>query len=311
MSPPLSSRQVVAGHLALSVSQVAFGLFPIFGVIVFRPGGLSPLGVGAWRVAGGSLVLGLLAAARHGRRALPRRADLARFVACSWLGVAINQGLFLVGLSRSTPVHAALVMALIPVFTFVIASAVGLERFSALRALGVAVALAGLLPLVFDGGLHSLGAYGLGNLLMVANACSYAFYLVLTKPLTRRYPPLVIIAWSYIFSLVALPLFVPGQRLVPAAHAAAAWWGIAYIVAFPTILAYLLNVFALARLRASTTAVYVYAQPLITAIAAWFVFGERPDEAMGLAAAALFVGIWLVARHPPPAELPATRAAEA
>jgi drug/metabolite transporter (DMT)-like permease len=295
-------RSIAAGHVALTFVQVAFGLLPIFATFVFRPGGISPLGVGAWRVAGGSVVLGTLAAAIYGRRAIPRREDLVRFVACAWLGVAVNQGLFLVGLSRSTPVNAALIMALIPVFTFVIAAVLRQEVYSGLRALGVVIALAGLLPLLFTDGLHSLGRYGFGNLLMVANALCYSFYLVLTKPLTRTYPPVVIIAWSYLFSLVALPVFVPGQPLVPTAGMA--WWGIAYIVAFPTIIAYLLNVFALGRLRASTTAVYIYAQPLVTATAAWFVFGERPTPAMLLAAGALFVGIWLVARRPPPVELP-------
>ncbi|HEX9633258.1 MAG TPA: DMT family transporter [Gemmatimonadales bacterium] len=165
MRPAAPPRPIVAGHVALAGAQVAFGLLPIFGTIVFRPGGLSPR---------------------------------------------------------------------------------------------VALALAGLLPLLFASGLRSLGAYGFGNLLMVANAFCYSTFLVLTKPLTRRYPTLVILAWAYLFSLVGLVVFLPGQRLVPAPHAAAAWWGIAYIVIFPTIVAYIRNVFALARLRASTTAVYVY-----------------------------------------------------
>jgi drug/metabolite transporter (DMT)-like permease len=296
------ARSIAAGHVALGFTQVAFGLLPIFATFVFRPGGISPFGVGAWRVAGGSVVLGGLAGALYGRRAIPRREDLVRFVACAWLGVAVNQGLFLLGLSRSTPVNAALVMALIPVFTFAIAAALRQEVYSGLRALGVAIALAGLLPLLFTDGLLSLGQYGFGNLLMVSNALCYSFYLVLAKPLTRHYPPVVIIAWTYLFSLVALPAFMWGQPLVPTAGVA--WWGIAYIVAFPTIVAYLLNVFALGRLRASTTAVYIYAQPLVTATAAWFVFGERPTPAMLLAAAALFVGIWLVAWRPPLPELP-------
>jgi drug/metabolite transporter (DMT)-like permease len=289
---------ILAGHLALAGAQVAFGLLPVVGTIVFRPGGISPLAVGAWRVAGGSLVLGAIVFARYGRAAIPARSDVPRFIACAMLGVAINQGLFLLGLARSTPVNAGIVMALIPVFTFGLAAAVGQERFSALRALGVAVALGGLLPLLFSSGL-SLGAYGLGNLFMAANAACYSAYLVLAKPLTRRYPALVIIAWAYVLSLVALVVFVPGQRLVPEPGAAAAWWGIAYIVLFPTILAYLLNVFALAHLRASTTAVYVYAQPLVAGTAAWIVFGELPTPAMLLAAVAVFGGIWLVGRRPP------------
>jgi drug/metabolite transporter (DMT)-like permease len=294
----------LAGHVALAVSQVAFGLFPIFGTHAFT-GGISPLGVGAWRIAGGAAVLGGLAGLVHGARALPRRADLPRLAACAVLGVALNQGLFLVGLSRSTPLHAGLVMSMIPVFTFLVAAAVRLERFSLRRGLGIALALTGVLPLVFDGGLGSLGRFGAGNLLMVTNALSYSCYLVVAKPLTARYPALVLIAWSYVLSVPALLYYLPGARLVPAPGAEVAWWSLAYIVAFPTILAYLLNVFALARLGASTTAVYVYFQPVVTGIASWIAFGERPSGAMLLAAAGLFTGVWLVAASADPS--PAAR----
>ncbi len=289
----------MVGHVALSAVQVGFGLFPVFGVIAFQPGGFSPLGVGTWRIGVGAIVLGMLAVLRYGRAMLPARRDIAVLVACAMLGVAVNQGLFLVGLSRSTPMNAGLVMSLIPVFTFAIAAVVGLERFSGLRALGVLVALGGTAPLLLTDGLDGLGAHGLGNLLMVANGLSYSCYLVLSKPLTRRYPALVITAWSYVFAVAALPAFAIGQRLTPETGMGTVWWSLLYILAVPTVLAYLLNMFALARVRASTVAVYVYSQPLISGLASWAVFGERPTVAMGLAAPAIFLGIWLVSRRPP------------
>jgi drug/metabolite transporter (DMT)-like permease len=69
--------------------------------------------------------------------------------------------------------------------------------------------------------------------------------------------------------------------------------------------------FALERVRATTTAVYIYAQPLVAGIASWMIFGERLSANMGLAAICLFVGIWLVARRPPEiAEAPSKAAAK-
>jgi drug/metabolite transporter (DMT)-like permease len=296
---------LAAGHIALAAAQIAFGLFPIFGQIVFQPGGLTPFGVLTWRLVGGSLAIGGLAALTYGRRAIPARGDVVRAFVGALLGVGINQGLFLVGLSRSTPMNAGLVMAMIPVFTFVLAAAVGQERFSPSRAVGLAIALTGMLPLLFAGGIGRLGAYGLGNLFMVANALSYSGYLVVTKPLTERYPPLVVIAWAYVFSLICLPFAAVGQKLLPDPGFTAAWWSLAYIVAFPTVIAYLLIMFALTRLRASTTAFYVFFQPLVTGIASWVVFGEQPSRYMLVAATALLLGVWLVARRAaiaPPAE---------
>ncbi len=300
---PARDRRIVTGHVALAAVQVAFGLFPVFGALAFAPGGIGPLAVGAWRIVAGSAALGALAFWRFGRRAFPVGRDVPVLFACAMLGVAVNQGLFLVGLSRSTPMNAGLVMSLIPVFTFAIAAVVGQERFSLARALGVVVALAGTLPLLFGSGLGSLGAYGLGNLLMVTNALMYSSYLVLSKTLTRRYPVLVITAWAYLFSLVAVPAFAWGQDLMPDPGAATAWWSLLYILAVPTVLAYLLNMFALARVRASTVAVYVYSQPILSGLASWVVFGEQPTVAMAFAAPPLFLGIWLVGRRPPPVHL--------
>lgn len=303
-SPP-PDRRVVAGHAALAAVQVFFGVFPVVGTLAFAPGGLSPLAVGAWRIVAGSLAIGGLAFARFGRRAWPMRADVPLFFAAAMLGVAVNQGLFLVGLAHSTPMNAGLVMSLIPVFTFGIAAIVRQERFSVVRLSGVAIALAGSLPLLFAEGIGTLGAYGLGNLLMVANALCYSGYLVLSKVLTRRYPVIVIAAWAYLYSLVAVPVFATGEHLLPEPGATAAWWSLAYILLVPTVVAYLLNMFALARVRASTVAVYVYAQPIIAGLTSWIAFGERPTPSMLLAASGLFVGVWLVGRRPPPVRLAA------
>ena len=105
--------------------------------------------------------------------------------------------------------------------------------------------------------------------------------------------------YSYLLILgtTVLPLFLAGGGVLPQPGHPEVWLAIAYVVLFPTVLGYLLNIFALRRLRASTTAVYVYIQPLITALAAWWVFAERPGPSMLASAAALFVGITLVSRR--------------
>lgn len=291
-------RGAAAGHSALLAVQVCFGLFPVFGILAFAPSGFTPLGVGSWRIATGALVLGALAFSAFGREALPRRRDLPRFLICGLLGVALNQGLFLEGLARSTPMNAGLVMSLIPVFTFALAATVGQERFNPVRAAGVLIALAGALLLLFGQGGRFAAGYGFGNLLMVLNGLSYAAYLVISKELVGRYRSLVVIAWVYIFALPYLPYFVAGERLIADAEATTSWWSLAYILAFPTVLAYLLNMFALARVRVTTTAIYIYMQPFVAGIASWLVFGERLRTGMAIAAACVFAGIWLVARRP-------------
>lgn len=288
---------LLAGHLALVAVQFCFGLFPIFALWAFAEGAFTPFGVAGWRMLAGALVLGAIAFGVHGRGALPTARDLPLLCACSLLGVTFNQGLYLQGLSRSSAVDAGLVMALIPVFTFSIAALVRQERFRPLRAVGVVIALLGTLPLLSLQGIDLEPARRLGNLLMVLNALSYSAYLVLSRPLAQRYPPLVLIAWVYVLALPAVPIFAWNENLFPLATPRA-YWSMGFIIVFATILGYLLNVFALSRLRASTTATYVYSQPLITGLAGTWFLGEKLSASTLQAAAFIFCGIYLVSRRP-------------
>ncbi|MEM9382163.1 MAG: DMT family transporter, partial [Planctomycetota bacterium] len=288
-----------SGLVALAAVQVCFGLFPVFGGLAMdAERGFSPFAVAGWRIAVGAVVLLLLAGAIHGRRALPERRDLGRLAGFAVLGIVLNQGLFLVGLQRSTPMNAGLVICLIPVFAYAVAVALRRERLHATRALGVLVALAGGVPLFLSGGADLSSSHAFGNLLMAGNALCYAIYLVLSKPLLTRMPPLALVAWIYVLSVPFLPLFLAGQDMAPEMASRGAWLSLAYVIVFPTIVAYALNTFALARVEASTTAFFIFAQPIITAVAAWLLLAERPTLELGLAAVGLFAGMALVLRRP-------------
>ncbi|MEZ5988161.1 MAG: DMT family transporter [Planctomycetota bacterium] len=278
------------GLWALVAVQLLFGMFPVTGKLAFAS--FAPEALAGWRIAVGSAVLLTAAFLRHGRRAVPRWRDLLAIQGLSILGVLCNQVLFVLGLARSRATDAGVVMALIPVFTFVAAIALRQERFRAGRGLGVAVALAGFVLLLDTG----TGGRGLGNLLMAANALSYSLYLVLSKPMTRRYPPLVLMAWVYALSLWAVPLFAAGVDPWPD-PGPAALWSFVYVLLGPTVLAYFLNLYALARLPASTTAAFVYLQPFIAGLGGLLVLGERPEAGFLRAAGLVLVGLGLVLRR--------------
>lgn len=310
-SPGEATRGRANGHLALAAVQICFASFPIAAKIVFRDGAFTPFSLSVWRIAFGAASLLGAALLVHGRKAIPKGRDLPFLLLCSFLGVTANMALYLEGLSRSTATNAGLMMCLIPVFTFVVAAVARHETFRASRALGVLVALAGASMLQFTGGTE-LGPemsreHAIGNLLMVMNTFSYAVYLVISRPLLARYPSLVVIAWVFVLAVPFAPFLARGQRLVPDAGAGT-WWSLAFILVFCTSVPYLLNAFALARLRASTTAIYVYAQPLITGLSSRWVLGERATRGTLVSAACVFLGIWLVARG---RERPAAAPAEA
>jgi len=294
--PVPAARGPLAGHLALVFVQVCFALFPVYGKVAFESGAFTPFSIAVWRIGFGAASLLAVAFALHGRRAIPPWRDFPALFACSVLGVTANMTLYLEGLSRSTATNAGLMMCLIPVFTFVIAAAVKQEVFRTARAIGVLVALAGAAMLVWAEEPTLAQEHRLGNGLMALNTLCYAVYLVASRPLLARHPPIVLIAWVFALAVPFAPFLARGETLVPQASSAA-WGSLVFILVFPTSIAYLLNAWALARLRASTTAMYIYAQPLVTAAVSRIVLGEKLSRATILAGGFIFCGIWLVARR--------------
>ncbi len=293
-----TTREKRLAYWALLAVQVSFGLFPVFGKLAFRPGGFSPAAVGAWRMAFGAIVLCTLASALHGRAFLGAWRDIGKLLVASVLGVTANMLLYLEGLARSSANEAVLVMCLIPVFTFGIAAAVGQERVRATRMGGVFVALLGASALFWAEDRQLAQDHLVGNLLMVGNALCYAGYFVWSRPLLRKYPPLVVIAWVFLLSVPAAIWIAARHEVLPPAASATIWWSLAFVLVFPTALAYLLNMFALARVPATTTAVFIYTQPIFTVLASAYLLDEPPTRAVFVAGVLVFLGIWLVTRPP-------------
>jgi drug/metabolite transporter (DMT)-like permease len=280
-------------HVALVAVQVFFGTWPIVGKFVLQA--VPSTGLVALRVAGGALAF-LLLQRKAGRLRLERRSDYARIALYSLLGVVLNQLLFVKGLALSTAVNATLLGTMIPVFTLLVAVALGREGFSARVAIGVVVAACGVIYLVNPTGADFAGGRTAGNLLLIANCVFYGAYLALSQDVIRRYGALRVITWVFLFAcVVTLPVGAFHLARVPLREVGAGvWLSILYIILVPTVGAYYLNAWALGRVAPSVVAVYVYLQPLIGLALAPYVLGERLSARVWLAAALIFVGVGVV-----------------
>jgi drug/metabolite transporter (DMT)-like permease len=134
--------------------------------------------------------------------------------------------------------------------------------------------------------------------LTLVNAMSYAFFLVISKRLLARVDPLGATAVLLSFGSLGI-LLVGGTEVVgfsPAEVPARVWALGAYIVVFPTALAYLLQYWALARAGSYLVALFIYLQPLIATALSAILLGERIGAGVVAGGALIFVGVYLALR---------------
>jgi drug/metabolite transporter (DMT)-like permease len=150
------------------------------------------------------------------------RRDAARLAAAGVL-VVVGYHLFLnIGTQYTTSGVAALVVALAPGMTLVLAILLGLDRLRARQAAGLAVAFVGVAVVVALGAGETLSLESAkGPLIVVGAPLSFALYNVLLKPLLARYDLLALTAATSLAGIVALLPFVRGASVDTVANASA------------------------------------------------------------------------------------------
>jgi drug/metabolite transporter (DMT)-like permease len=283
-------------HTALFTVALLFSANYIASKLGMRE--FSPMAFAWTRIAGAALILAVLA--RH--EAPLSREDRRRVAGFAILGVVINAPLFLLGLSLTSVHVAAILITTIPVFTLAAAIVLGREQRSVMRIGGIALACAGALMVV--GGESFAGTWRsvLGAVLIVTNCLSYALYLVISKPAMARLSPLRVVAQMFAVGTVVLLPFAAFSLVKQdwRSLSGGAWLALVLVILGPTIIAYLLQAWALRHADSSLVATYTYVQPVLASLLGAIFFGETMHPIVIVAAMVIFVGVWLAGRSHSP-----------
>jgi drug/metabolite transporter (DMT)-like permease len=295
---PETLNEKTKAHLSVLAANLIFGVN--FSVVKYvTPSLIAPFGLNVVRVIVTTTLFWLMWLFRRPERLL-ERGDIPRFIACGITGVAINQLLFIKGLSITYSTHASLLMLCTPIMITVSAFFLLKERLSMMRLFGLLLGISGAVILILSKDRSGKGEnVWLGDLLIILNAISYSIYFILVKPLISKYSPIQVIRWVFTFGgLFILPFgwheFVsaPWMSFMPRDIAA-----IAFVVLGATFLAYLLNTYGLLHLKASATGAYIYLQPLFAAAVSMLFLHEPFSWEKLLAAVLIFAGVWMVNRR--------------
>ena len=282
-------------HIALFLVALIYGANYTITKEVINNGYIEPLAFILLRVSCGA-VLFFLFHYLFIKEQIARK-DLFRLALCGLFGVAINQMFFFSGLYYTKPINASLIMTSTPIIVMLFSSMMLGERITFRRVIGISLGAAGAILLIAFGKSVSFNSSQLkGDMMILINASSYALYLVLVKELMKRYHPLTIVKWIFLFGFCfVVPFGVSGIPEIDwLSFSTSIWMAFIYVLLFTTFLAYLLNAFALKSLNPTTVSIYIYLQPLLASLIALLFAKDELNMVKVISGALIFIGVYLV-----------------
>lgn len=257
---------------------------------------IKPYGFIVLRVAGATLLFWLISLTIPNEKI--ERNDFIRIFMAALFGVAINMLAFFKGLSLTTPINGSVIMTISPVLVLIFSFIILNEKITTKKILGIILGMAGAITLIVYGqqAVNNAPNIKWGNFLVFINAASYSFYLIIAKPLLKKYHPFHFVKWMYLMGLVmVLPFgFVQVQEVSWQLVPVSAIYKIAFVVVFTTFITYLFNLLALKNLKPTTLSVFIYLQPLIATAYAMFVGSDSLTAIKIIGTTLIFSGVYLV-----------------
>ena len=231
------------------------------------------------------------------------RSDYPKFMTAAFLGVALNMLAFFKGLQFTTPINGSVIMVTTPIIVLVLSAIIFSEKITKLKVLGILAGLSGALILsLYNPSTRTGDHVLLGNFLVLINAASYSYYLILIKKITAKYHPYTFIKWLFLFgTLFVLPFGYKELSVVDwSSFTPYIWFSALFVVVCATFATYLLNPMALRKLSATTVSTFVYVQPVFAGIFAIMMGSDSLSVIKVIAASLIFLGVYLVSKTPNP-----------
>lgn len=225
--------------------------------------------------------------------------DLGLMALCAVFGVAINQMLFFKGLELTRPISGAMIMMTAPILVLLFAVLAKQEKLNYRKLIGIALGLGGAFILITSKTQTNVPNAPnplLGNLFIAINASSYAIYLILVKPLIKKYHPITLLKWVFGIGLIYVFPFGIGEASQIQWHSftPTIWGVLAFVLLGVTFLAYLLNAAALTVVKPSVVSTYIYLQPLLASFIAIGLGSDQLTLRVLSAGALIFAGVTAV-----------------
>lgn len=207
------------------------------------------------------------------------------------LGMVVYQCLAYVAAESTSAINIGVVLALMPLFSTLLANILASERLTVARLVGGGISFLGLLYLTSQGNPTLLIQNGLhvGDALMVVAVLANAIYGVMLKRWALTLPVGQQLFWQIMAAtIVLLPIWLMG----PISPISSRNLPLILYAAIPTsLIAPLCWMVGIQRIGAARTASTINLLPIVVALLAWFILGERLQTYHYLGGGAALIGV--------------------
>lgn len=287
----------VLGHIGAVITVSAWGSSFIATKVLMEQGGFSPVEMYIYRFAAAYLLLLLFTFRKFLSNSLR---DELQFLIC---GVCAGSLYFITenyALQHTTAGNVSLLSSLSPIFTTILMATFFRTKIGAGVMIGSVVAAVGVACVVFSQG-AGLEIHPLGDLLALSSALSWAVYSIVVKKLIPHYTTLFITRKLFFYGvLTAIPFFFATQggdyhlSLLFSIDHPTFLASFLFLVVLCSMAAYIIWNESMKILGPVQANNYIYMQPLVTMVAAYFVLGES-ISILGYIGCALIIGGLVVA----------------
>lgn len=312
MDTQIKSRAWI-GHLMVLATTLIYSFNTNFMKIIM-PEWIGPEGLVLLRCVICTIVFWIAGLFVHPQSSpQPSRKELLMIMAGGVLGMAGNLLVYLRGLSMTGPVDAFVIRTVQPIIVIILAVIFLHAVFTRYKAIGILLGLAGTLYASLIPHAGVVKDSFAGNMLIFISAIFTSLFLVLIKPYTQKFNPIIVMKWM---SLAAFVVTIPfGLKQVvyaplffgePAIHI---WLELGYTLIFATIIAYFLNIKALSYISAFTESVYIYLLPVTGATVSIFMGLQKFSWHDPIALVLIITGFIFINKNPKkgntiPSEIP-------
>lgn len=279
----------IQGHLFALTANILWGLMAPVGKSALVE--FSALSVTTFRMVGAAACFWLLSL--FCKREQVDHRDMLKIFFAALFALVFNQGVYIFGLSMTSPIDASIVTTTLPIVTMIVAAIYLKEPVTNKKVLGIFVGAMGALILINAG---SGNGSIMGDLLCLIAQISFSIYLTVFKGLSQKYSPITLNKWMFVYaSMCYIPFSYHDVAAIQWAEiSTAALLQVGYVVVGGSFLAYICIMTAQRLLRPTVVSMYNYMQPIVASIVTVIVGMATFNMEKGIAIALVFLGVYIV-----------------